>query len=158
MPFFYDNDYLQRLNAEQTLLFRDLINGTWITKKSCKNFLAYFYLAKRGDPNKKFPTSAGKFHNTTLLGAEIARLLIQYPIKFKEVLCDCCEKPVALDDQAWSKNKSICIHQDCTETWECKNAIEFPYECDESDDEVELLVPRAELESIFNSFGKALAC
>ena len=132
-----DTAYLQSLNADQTTLFQDLINGTWVTKKSCKNYLAYFYLAKRGDPTKKFPTSAGKFHNTTLLGSEIARLLMVNPIKFQVVLCDCCEKPVIPQDQAWSKDRSICIHQDCTEAWEIGHGVEFPYECDESDDDEE---------------------
>lgn len=88
--------------------------------------------------NGAFTKTGGKFYNCGLMRDEIKRLLTIRPIIIGPLpCCDSCQKPVELDDQAWSKDKTLCIHMDCDGDWETARGEPFPYEYADSESEAE---------------------
>jgi len=88
--------------------------------------------------NGVFTKTGGKFYNCGLMRDEIKRLLTIRPIIIAPLpICDYCQEPVESDDQAWSKDKDMCIHMNCDGDWEETAGCPFPYEYADSESEAE---------------------
>jgi hypothetical protein len=143
-----DATYCLTLPSDMQAFFKSLSN-TDITRCSGKTAIMALNLAQRR-PVNSFTKGSGRLHSKEMIANEIKRLLTIRPITLTLPCCDWCQEPVGIDDQAWSKDKSLCIHMNCDADWEEARGEAFPYECADSESESESepeVKPEAESES-----------
>lgn len=108
-------------------------NPEWILsqKQTCKVALTAWAICRR----KPYQTSAGKYHNTTILANEVYKRLKLNPLTLDNTTCDNCSKTeTSLEDPIVKSKDGVCIHIGCEDAWVANNG-EFNYEHDESDEE-----------------------
>ena len=129
-----DSKYMLTLPADIQAFFKNLSN-TDISQCSGKTAIMALNMAQRR-PFIAFTKSGGQFYNKSMIADEVKRLLKLKPISLEPLpCCDFCQRSVEEDDQAWSKDRTLCIHMDCDDDWSKKAGYDFPYDCDESDSE-----------------------
>ena len=131
-----DSKYMLTLPADIQSFFKNLSN-TDISQCSGKTAIMALNMAQRR-PFIAFTKSGGQFYNKSMIADEVKRLLKLKPISLEPLpCCDFCQRSVEEDDQAWSKDRTLCIHMDCDDDWSKKAGYDFPYEGNESDSEVD---------------------